>query len=643
MPTPLSSSAGFQYVFSGLHAPPVAPVPSIHTGVLKSSHTLVNTPNPPPKPPHLSANVLNTLIIKNGSPISHTFTAANTGLILLKNPRNTTFPSLLSLSKKQPHKTIALARYHTDFSASPTTMIVTSTKKLSALLAESATRTATTNLIAVQLYSAGPSDPSQGVFECNYSCDPSGQTKYTSVSLIDPFPSAPPTAVAATPSATYKPVESWRHETLTLETRKIVAFVERTKAERLNSVTLTYIFNPHTAQPVLLGAGDVVVYGRGETRISDAVEGGFCNNKENSKVKAAEHARKVNSERAKVEVSEKYEEVFETAAEKREREKGRKKERPKERPKSAHPPSRTTHPNPTAHAPPRSPLAKSKTTGDLTRGLTRDLTNTPTTTYGYMATTTTRLQSQQIARGTYASSVTPDNANVNPGYGKTTSSAHFTYPYDPSSTLPQRPKSATLTPANTRNTSPSFPLPPTLPPVSLNTSPPQIMPTHALQCRGSYCNLLPPATATVHDASVPRYIQGRAVALGAAEDKFDELSLMQRYAHMCAAIGGVPVTEDACDALLRDVVADRFRTIVEVCARSGLEMFTQQMGVSGVSVGECEVAARKIMYGGELSGIPPQRLYEMVGVCNSCEKVYQVIEERRGGVFGMGKKGRESR
>ena len=62
-------------------------------------------------------------------------------------------------------------------------------------------------------------------------------------------------------SGNYNTVQPWRHSTMIQATRSIVSYSEKTTNQSVASVTLEFMFDPSTAQPVLLGVIGMTVGG----------------------------------------------------------------------------------------------------------------------------------------------------------------------------------------------------------------------------------------------------------------------------------------------------------------------------------------------------------------------------------------------
>jgi hypothetical protein len=62
-------------------------------------------------------------------------------------------------------------------------------------------------------------------------------------------------------SGNYNTVQPWRHSTMIQATRSIVSYSEKTTNQSVASVTLEFMFDPSTAQPVLLGVIEMTVGG----------------------------------------------------------------------------------------------------------------------------------------------------------------------------------------------------------------------------------------------------------------------------------------------------------------------------------------------------------------------------------------------
>lgn len=58
---------------------------------------------------------------------------------------------------------------------------------------------------------------------------------------------------SAVSSGNYTTVQPWRHNSMIQAVRSIVSYSEKTTNHSIESVTLEFMFDPSTAQPVLLG------------------------------------------------------------------------------------------------------------------------------------------------------------------------------------------------------------------------------------------------------------------------------------------------------------------------------------------------------------------------------------------------------
>ena len=166
-----------------------------------------------------------------------------------------------------------------DGSGGLVTKLITTTKALETLEADLDSDTMH-RLVGIQMYSHELATPQSGVFHCNYSCDSNGKTKYTSVALRKwPEVAAKDEEDSRTEGETpeeedkdiYAPVQPWRHNTMIQAIRGIVSFSEKTTNHSISSLTLEFMFDPATAQPVMMGV--VSMASGGNLREKDDVPG----------------------------------------------------------------------------------------------------------------------------------------------------------------------------------------------------------------------------------------------------------------------------------------------------------------------------------------------------------------------------------
>ena len=192
-------------------------------------------------------------------------------------PLHGSLPALAALrqafrrnSKLYPAKHVAILRFvRYDGSPGLETKIISTTKAFESLQTD-LDSDAMHRLVGIQMYSHELATPQSGVFHCNYSCDPKGRTKYTSV-VLKKWPEVVEGRVEEDrgdePEVegnddNFAAVQPWRHNTMIQATRSIVSFSEKTTNHAISSVTFEFMFDPATAQPVMMG---VVSLALGET------------------------------------------------------------------------------------------------------------------------------------------------------------------------------------------------------------------------------------------------------------------------------------------------------------------------------------------------------------------------------------------
>lgn len=162
---------------------------------------------------------------------------------------------------------MAILRF-SDFTSPYLTTTLVSTSKSFDNLEEEFENQNLRNLESIQTFAHELANPQSGVYHCNYSCSETGSSKYTSVQ-VNAWPEKEVTEEAeeageggrkakgagedAEASEQFSAVPAWRHNTMIQSTRRLVSFSEKTKNCMYRSVTLEFVFDPSTAQPVLLG------------------------------------------------------------------------------------------------------------------------------------------------------------------------------------------------------------------------------------------------------------------------------------------------------------------------------------------------------------------------------------------------------
>ncbi len=402
-------------------------------------------------------------------------------------------------------------------------------------------------------------------------------------------------------SELFAPVAAWRHETLALESRKIVAYAERSTSKRVYRCTFEYVFDGGTGQPVLIGAFDLRIGKGGEEKLS---------------------SKKKEEETPKVREPEELD-LFPTRREMKPKPRKGKKQRPKS--------ARLTASSQKSKAaiqnisPPISPLSASRK---------KTVPQDRIVSTGYMSATSKSASRVRVERGEYGSSVsTTDNHWKDK---KTAAGSKGNNRPRPSSApMTRKQKPASTTPSNSRTQSPEMYQ------LGEYTPPPPVELEKISICRGKYCHLFS------HDykptvGSLDNYAVGyRSIALAKVEEDFDEgKSLMERYAQLLTELGVTLDTDHDELAILSTVVDDRLRRIVSQCQNEALDMFSKSMRVDmGVDrkweLYDFETASRKVKYSEAMKHIPPARAYDQLPVCRKCFTIYSILDRRRDLVFDL--------
>ncbi|GMH76338.1 hypothetical protein TL16_g07043 [Triparma laevis f. inornata] len=264
----MDSQRAFRQLFTSLHRKGSAGSISANADPLKA-HLI-----PVPSHQRLAANVLDTIIIEHGDPAEWLFSSKE-GLVLKKKDGNCNWKAIRQAfrrnSKLYPSKSVAILRFA---SSSPglSTRIISTTSTFESLQTD-LTAEAMHRLVAVQMYAFELATPRTGVFQCNYTCDVKGKTNYTSVG-VKKWPEKQEakskdeagvniggeggdgdsiSVESSVSSGNYTTVQPWRHNSMIQAVRSIVSYSEKTTNHSIESVTLEFMFDPSTAQPVLLG------------------------------------------------------------------------------------------------------------------------------------------------------------------------------------------------------------------------------------------------------------------------------------------------------------------------------------------------------------------------------------------------------
>lgn len=185
-------------------------------------------------------NIVDTVLLDEHFQPSMWLFTSKTGEVKQKKAMNVNWTSVRNAirraGKLYPSKYVAVLRFSDPMKAHLETSLVQTSKSFDKLEVDLDELKAG-RLEAIQMYSHELSNPGTGVFHCNYTCSPSGSTKYTSVQ-VNVWPEKEEEAGADGGGGgddeggggddTFTHVAPWRHNTMVATTRALVSFVEKT-------------------------------------------------------------------------------------------------------------------------------------------------------------------------------------------------------------------------------------------------------------------------------------------------------------------------------------------------------------------------------------------------------------------------------
>ena len=259
---------GWNWIFRALHRK--------HTERDDNTYSVTfQQPNRPlPKQANrLNVNMVDTVLLRKGAPSEVLFCSVD-GLILRKHAKNCNWKSITRSFRKTSNSSsnsnsnpCAILKYGPMHPEDGVTTKCVGVRELVEEVETEANGEGGGNLMSIQMYSMGLANPRLGVFQCHYELTSSLTTKYTSVQLkewpekMEEAETEPETdkekEKEKEKGEKYTPVKAWIHQSLTTVTRTIVSYVEKSTETTVWGVTLEYMFEPETSQPVLIGAYDV--------------------------------------------------------------------------------------------------------------------------------------------------------------------------------------------------------------------------------------------------------------------------------------------------------------------------------------------------------------------------------------------------
>ena len=226
-------------------------------------------------------NIVDTVLLdQHLQPNLHLFTSKQ-GVVQRKKHKNVNWSSVRNAirrsSKLYPAKYVAILRFSDPMKQHLQTHLVSTSKSFDNIEHDLGKDIGGT-LECIQMYSHELANPGSGVFHCNYTCTPTGSTKYTSVQ-VKVWPEKEEEGEEGGGETEngddrFVHVAPWRHNTMVATTRSIVSFVEKTHGCKFSSTTLEFVFDPSTAQPVLLGVVEGRLGGKGGGGGSPESKGG---------------------------------------------------------------------------------------------------------------------------------------------------------------------------------------------------------------------------------------------------------------------------------------------------------------------------------------------------------------------------------